>query len=122
MAVDLNKMLTTTDFQADQLKQFDQFMAISKEVIASLDSVEKAADKQLSHINSTLSTFNSSPKSGGESSPCLALKYDKAYIKQMTQVDIVFEGYEDPQQFCDYIDDRSKQITDAMKKGNEINE
>ncbi|MCL1126103.1 hypothetical protein [Shewanella surugensis] len=118
MAVDLNKMLTTTqDFQADQLKQFDKFIDNSKDVIASLDSVEKAADKQLSQMEGTLSTLKQAPTSGGTSVPCLALQYDNDYIKLMKKVDIVFEGGQDPQQFCDYIDDRAKQITDAMKKG-----
>ncbi|WP_299011364.1 hypothetical protein [uncultured Shewanella sp.] len=117
MTVDLNKMLTTTeDFQTDQLKTFTDFMETSKGIIASLESVEAKAEQDHSQMQEAITTFEQAKK-GKENVPCLALKYDEEYKALMNQVVLVANEYQDPRLFCDYIDARSRQITDAMKKG-----
>lgn len=117
MTVDLNKMLTTTeDFQTDQLKKFTDFMETSKGIISSLGSVEAKAEQDHSQMKDAITTFEEAEK-GEESLPCLVLKYDEEYKALMSQVVLVPNAYQDPSLFCDYIDARSTQMTDAMKKG-----
>ncbi|WP_298769892.1 hypothetical protein [uncultured Shewanella sp.] len=117
MTADLNKMLTTTeDFQTDQLKKFDEFMKTSKGVVSSLGSVAKKAEQDHSKMQQAIATFEQAEK-GEDGSPCLALKYDEVYKVVMSKVVLQGNEYQDPTLFCDYVDARSMQITDAMKKG-----
>lgn len=125
MTVDLAKLVSTTeDFEKAQLKAFEQFISDSKTMLSSVKSVEKKAEKQFKTLDGKVKELAKAPLTGSDKAPIETLKYDQSYQEAMANVIVEAEPKApSSKELSQYVDKRSKQITDALdKKAKALNE
>lgn len=125
MTVDLAKLVSTTEnFEKAQLKAFGEFVSHSKTMLSSIKSAEKKAKKQFETLDGKVKDLAKAPLTGSDKAPIETLKYDKSYTEAMANVTLATEPKTPTtKQFCQYVDTRSKQVTDALdKKAKALNE